>query len=1660
MKTPHITHRSRLSRAKLLFLLTPVAGVPFVQAADVFKANNADDMTLASSWTGAVPPGASDVAVFDSSITGIVSADDGFGVMRSYMPLSAATPSWSWAGIRAASASGVNLTIDSSAVSGSTVVATLAPLQIGASGIDLSAAPAGTSFQLWGQTITLGASQTWTVADGATLSIAKGAFTARPAGVVLNISLNSGVVNFDSGSLPSFTVLNKNHYAGLDANLNVTAATYADYSAGGNLSGTYAGILNVVGTTTGATQAWRQSNALTVSSGVRFGQNNAQNTSWTIDTSSAGRLLTTPSILVGSAVTQDIVFNGSGGVRAGGSSSELLIQNYGSGTVVFNTTINNPTNGSHALTKVGPGKVTIASNSGYSGATRINEGVLQIGNGGAAGDIGDASVVTVNTSLVFNRTGVLAFPNTINGAGALSLTGSGEIQLTGANTFSGPVGLGGGTLTFSNVGNLGSGTALNFTGGGLRWATGNTTDISATHTLSFGVGGAGIDTNGQNVTFTAPIGAGGSGGLTKLGSGTLTLQGASTFQGANTISAGVLALANTSGSALGTGDISVSSGSSLTGTGAATGTATLGNNTTLVPGLNGIGTLTLGGLTLNSGSVVNLEFNGSTNDRVVTTKTDGLTLNGGGVNLYAAGGTTPLNTAGTYNLVQYSGSIQGTGPGALTVLNPQPGLSYTFGSNSGFLTLQVILDAILTQWNASGAGSWSSSGNWSNGVAASGYIARFVSPLAAPATVTLDGDRTVSGLVFSGAQPYTVASGTSGNLTVSKSSGNVLASVLDGDHFISAPVVLASTMDASIEPGASLSLSGIISGAGGVNKVGGGLLSLTGANTFSGPVSVTGGTLAFGLPGSIGSGALTLNGGGLRYLPGNTADISSKVITFGLNGATVDTNGNDVIWMNAVGNNGAGAFTKAGAGILAFDGVNTYSGGTTVTGGTLRISADTALGTAGTPLTLNGGNLSAGTVSLATVGTVRPLSIGASGASLIVDSGATLTLPGVLSGTGVLTKAGAGSLDLTNNAATLTGGVVLNGGTATLNLVEGYTAVPNTIVGVSSSQVFGTGTITFNGGTFTSTVIDGNQFNVNNAISVPSGQTGNLVLSNRATLQGAVTGAGTLNIPVKSTLARTDFMNSFVGFTGTLNILNGTANGTTGTTVRLMSNNTPAFNAAGLAGVVVNLAPGVSLSTRTNSGGNTIQIGELNGGAGGSLTNEAGGAATYQIGARGTDSNYAGNIVSGNNPSNPIIKVGAGTLTLSGNNTSTGTYAVNAGTLLVNGNATTTTGTTVALGATLGGTGVIGGPVTVNGRLRPDSTGTLGGSLTLNGAVSLANAEFTQFDFSGPVMTRINSTLDGGLTYGGALKFNFKGTIYSSTYPVFQFVGTTAGSFTGGVTVSTTTTTDAPLTDNTGSTGTWDGLVDGVTFSFSPSTGILTVSGGSQLLVPAVPAGVNATGGNAQVTLGWNAATNADSYIVKRSTTQGSGYAVINAAVSGTSFVDTGVTNDTTYYYVVNAKNNNGLISENSLEVSATPTAPAVVLSGLDTWRVAQFGSGATNTGNAADNADPDGDGKVNFLEYATNGNPNVADGPALTVGRSSDNLRLAVTYTSVADPLLVYTVQAVNGLAGSPVWSQVSSSTGGNNVAGPVTVQDTALISSNPTRFLRLSVSYTVPTP
>ena len=90
--------------------------------------------------------------------------------------------------------------------------------------------------------------------------------------------------------------------------------------------------------------------------------------------------------------------------------------------------------------------------------------------------------------------------------------------------------------------------------------------------------------------------------------------------------------------------------------------------------------------------------------------------------------------------------------------------------------------------------------------------------------------------------------------------------------------------------------------------------------------------------------------------------------------------------------------------------------------------------------------------------------------------------------------------------------------------------------------------------------------------------------------------------------------------------------------------------------------------------------------------------------------------------------------------------------------------------------------------------------------------------------------------------------------------------------------------------------------------------------VPAPPLALLGSPGNGQVPLRWSESFGATTYNIKRTTTSGGPYATI-AAVKGTSYVDAGVTNNNSYFYVVSAVNPAGE-GGNSQEDNVRPRPP------------------------------------------------------------------------------------------------------------------------------------------
>lgn len=96
---------------------------------------------------------------------------------------------------------------------------------------------------------------------------------------------------------------------------------------------------------------------------------------------------------------------------------------------------------------------------------------------------------------------------------------------------------------------------------------------------------------------------------------------------------------------------------------------------------------------------------------------------------------------------------------------------------------------------------------------------------------------------------------------------------------------------------------------------------------------------------------------------------------------------------------------------------------------------------------------------------------------------------------------------------------------------------------------------------------------------------------------------------------------------------------------------------------------------------------------------------------------------------------------------------------------------------------------------------------------------------------------------------------------------------------------------------------------------------------PAAPVNVQVIAGNAVVDLTWNANSEADlaGYRVNRSNSTDGPYTDISGLISNTNFSDNTVVNGSTYFYVINAEDNVAQLSDDSIEVTATPDIPNIL---------------------------------------------------------------------------------------------------------------------------------------
>ncbi len=442
-----------------------------------------------------------------------------------------------------------------------------------------------------------------------------------------------------------------------------------------------------------------------------------------------------------------------------------------------------------------------------------------------------------------------------------------------------------------------------------------------------------------------------------------------------------------------------------------------------------------------------------------------------------------------------------------------------------------------------------------------------------------------------------------------------------------------------------------------------------------------------------------------------------------------------------------GSLVKSGSGTVVLLTPNTYAGSTTINAGVLQL-----------------GN---GSVD----GSIASSSGIANNGTLAFNLAGNQTYANAITGTGSLTKSGAGVLTL-SGANTYTGGTTVNAG----KLVATAVGLNGGPVAIASGA-----TVTFTG---------------NNQIST-----------------SAVSGAGAILNDSANTIV---FTGDHSGFTGSF--------------THAATNNNTQFNSAvaGSANATYTLSAGELIFAA--NGDYTVKFGSLSSAAGNIRGgNTATGTATVEVGALGASTSIAGNLNNGATKIVALRKVGGGTLTLSGNNTYGGGTVVNGGALVLNGaltGASATNSVAVAAGATIGGNGTIAGATTVDGTLSPgDSVGVL----TASGALTLNAGSTTRLEINGLVRGTEHDGVNvgGAFTQGGALNLVFGSSVSSGNYTLFQLGGTGAGSFT---TVTASSAANPSPVSLSASSGVWTGSLGGAALSFNSTTGVLTVTGSQTAL--------------------------------------------------------------------------------------------------------------------------------------------------------------------------------------------------------------------------------------
>ena len=322
-------------------------------------------------------------------------------------------------------------------------------------------------------------------------------------------------------------------------------------------------------------------------------------------------------------------------------------------------------------------------------------GFVTVSNGISAGGIqfdspdyhlsgGSLTLATPGGSIptIEVRGGEVSINTPIGGTQGVKKTGKGMVVFGGTNTFTGPTTIAAGAVQISIDGNLGTAPGapvagmLVLDGGILRVTSAMTLNANRGMTITAANGTIDVATGG-NLAYAGVIA--GSGNLTKVGAGMLTLAGNNTFTGGTAVFAGVLV--NTGSLA---GGVTVFTGARLSGGGGISGLVTIDAGGALRPSETGVPTtMNLGSVTLNAGAFFEftLNSNSALADQLLSGGTD-LGLGVAQLNVQDFGAT-PLAPGTAFTIIDNSGGMNGFFSGL------PDGASFVAGPN----TFQIDYDA-------------------------------------------------------------------------------------------------------------------------------------------------------------------------------------------------------------------------------------------------------------------------------------------------------------------------------------------------------------------------------------------------------------------------------------------------------------------------------------------------------------------------------------------------------------------------------------------------------------------------------------------------------------------------------------------------------------------------------------------------------------------------------------------------------------------------------------------------------------------------------------------------------------------------------------------------------------------------------------------------------